>query len=140
MLSVRHMNTILSESSDNFYFHNVSFGYNKNEDCDELNIFLVEGEYADHDTAKRLAKITFLAPIMWQQMEESHSSFDEYEIRDDGGLIQIIERSRYFDFVNTTYPWYKDIRGKAQHIRVWSQNIVSEVIAKDIPAVVWQYA
>jgi hypothetical protein len=67
-------------------------------------------------------------------------SFDEYEIRDDGGLIQIIEKSRYFDFVNTTYPWYKDIRGKAQHIRVWSQNIVSEVITKEIPAVSWQYA
>ena len=118
------MKTILDESpSDNFYFHNVSFNYNKNEDCDELNIFLVEGEYADHDVPDRLAQITFLAPIMWQQMEESYSSFDEYEIRDDGGLIQLIERSRYFDFVNTTYPWYKDIRGKAMHVRVWSQNI-----------------
>ena len=133
-------NTILSESPDNFYFHKMSFGYNKNEDCDELTIFLVEGKCADDEIPSRLAKITFLAPIMWQQMEESHSSFDEYEIRDDGGLIQLIERSRYFDFVNSTYPWYKDIRGKAQHVRVWSQNIVSEVIAQDIPKVTWQCA
>jgi hypothetical protein len=135
------MNTILDEStSDNFYFHNISFEYNETEDCDELIIFLVESFYADDDTPKRLAKITFLAPIMWQQMEESHSSFDEYEIRDSGGLIQILTRSKYFDFVNTTYPWYKEIRGSAKHIRVWSQNIVSEVITTEPPSIEWQYA
>lgn len=133
------MKTILDQSLSEFFFHDISYLYNDAEDCNELNIFLVESEFADNAPPKRLAKVSFIDPIIWQQMEELHSSFDEYEIRDDGGVIQVIERSRYFDFVNNTYPWHEEIRGRAIHVRVWSHDIVSEVIVNNLPTVSWFY-
>ena len=135
------MDTIFTNpNSNNIYFKNVSFEYDEEQEHDFLKIYLVESCYADMAIPTRVALVMFKSPLIWQHMDESYSVYDSYEIRDDGGPIQILERSKYLDFVKTEYPQYEAIRGEIMHIRVWSQNIVSEVISTETPSMEWIYA
>ena len=97
---------------------------------------VIKDTYAvDVAAHSRLVEVRFSRPIAWQMIDESFTSWDEYEVRDDKFALQVLTQSRYLDFVRTHHGWFKDIRGAANHYRVWTENEVVDVVACDPPAI-----
>lgn len=87
----------------------------------------------------RMMVVRFPQSIAWQVVDESYTSWDDYEERDDTGVIQALSRSKYLDYVNANHGWYRDIIGSAQHYRVWTGNEVIDVISCEKPIVeLWE--
>ena len=89
----------------------------------------------DVSDKSRLYEIRFSRFVTWQVVNESFSSFDEYEMRDDTGTLQSLSRSKYLDYVNEHHGWYKDVIGPAKHYRVWTENEVVDVVACEPPTI-----
>jgi hypothetical protein len=85
--------------------------------------------------ASRLVLIRFPRYIAWQVVDESFTAFDEYEQRDDESFLQILAKSKYFDYVNANHGWYADIIGAGKHYRVWTENEVIDVVACEEPII-----
>ena len=83
----------------------------------------------------RLFEIRFPQFVAWQVVNESFTSFDEYELRDDTGTLQTLSRSKYFDFVKANHGWYEDVIELAKHYRVWTENEVVDVVACEPPTI-----
>ena len=83
----------------------------------------------------RYFTIRFPHSVAWQVVDESFTSFDEYEQRDDTGTVQILTRSKYVDYDNASHGWYADVRGLALHYRVWTENEVIDVVACEPPVI-----
>lgn len=66
-------------------------------------------------------------------MDESWTTFDEYDERDAFDKLQVLSRSRYLDYVTASHGWYADTVGPAAHYRVWTENEVIDAIAFDPP-------
>jgi hypothetical protein len=79
-------------------------------------------------------EIRFERLVAWQCVDESWTTFDEYEQRDDFGKLQVLARSRYLDYVNASHGWYADTVGPAAHYRVWTEDEVVDVVAFDPPS------
>ncbi len=79
--------------------------------------------------------VRFDKPIAFQIVDESFIQLDEYEVRDDGKVIKILERSKYLDYVNGSHGWYRDMIGPAEHYRVCTYNEVVDVISCTVPIV-----
>ena len=80
-------------------------------------------------------RIVFEKPIAWQVVDESYTTWDEYEVCDDKNKLKILSRSRYLDYVKKNHDWFEDIAGPAQHYRVWTLDEVVDVIAHDPPTI-----
>lgn len=83
----------------------------------------------------RLVEVRFDKPIAWQLVDESFTTFDEYEVRDDTASLQVMTQSRYLAYVRANHGWFEDIRGKGAHYRVWTENEVVDIIACEPPTV-----
>ncbi len=83
----------------------------------------------------RLFEIRFPQFVAWQVVNESFTSFDEYELRDDTGTLQTLSRSKYFDYVKANHGWYEDVIGLSKHYRVWTENEVVDVVACEPPTI-----
>lgn len=79
--------------------------------------------------------IRFSQFVAWQVVDESFTSFDEYEQRDDKGFIQILTRSKYFDYVNASHGWYPDIIGSGKHYRIWTCDEVIDIVSCKEPII-----
>lgn len=138
------MNTILDESKT-WFLQALTYD-------EELKIILTEGivgtqpeDIKINDTviqdtypittlpSSKIVTIRFTHFIAWQVVNESFTCFDDYEERDDKGFLQILERSKYFDYVNACHGWYADVIGAAKHYRVWTENEVIDVISCEDP-------
>lgn len=118
-----------------------------------LHVLLIEGkvgEPSDIEVAGRLLsgtrpievdetsttlRIVFSRVVAWQVVDESYTAWDDYEEIDDKSPLQILNKSRYMDYINENHGWYKDTVGPAQHYRVWTYDAVIDVMAHDPPAV-----
>ena len=89
----------------------------------------------DVSDESRLYEIRFQKCVAWQVVNESFTSFDEYELRDDTGTLQTLSRSKYFDYVQENHGWFKDLIGPAKHYRVWTENEVVDVVACQQPTI-----
>ena len=89
----------------------------------------------DVSDKSRLFEIRFPQFVAWQVVNESFTSFDEYELRDDTGTLQTLSRSKYFDYVKANHGWYEDVIGSAKHYRVWTENEVVDVVACEPPTI-----
>lgn len=89
----------------------------------------------DMSDKSRMFEIRFPQVIAWQLVNESFTSFDEYEQRDDIGTLQALSRSKYLDYVNENHGWYEDVIGPAKHYRVWTENEVVDIVACEPPTV-----
>ena len=87
----------------------------------------------DVSDKSRLFEIRFPQFVAWQVVNESFTSFDEYELRDDTGTLQSLSRSKYLDFVKNNHGWNEDVIGPAKHYRVWTENEVVDVVACEPP-------
>lgn len=84
----------------------------------------------------RLAEVRFDRPIAWQLVDESFTSGDEYEVREDASALQVLTQSRYLDYVRANHGWFPDVgRGPGKHYRVWTENEVIDVVACEAPTV-----
>lgn len=87
----------------------------------------------------RLMVVRFPQAVAWQVVDESFTSWDDYEERDDTGVLQIITRSKYLDYVHQNHGWFRETIGQARLYRVWTANEVIEVVACDLPNIEpWQ--
>ncbi|MGD1907158.1 MAG: hypothetical protein ACFB0C_14335 [Leptolyngbyaceae cyanobacterium] len=89
----------------------------------------------DISDESRLFVVRFPEIVAWQVVDESFTSFDEYEQRDDNGVLQSLVRSKYLDYVKSNHGWFEDAIGPAKHYRVWTENEVVDVIACEPPTV-----
>lgn len=140
------MRTILDEAKT-WFLHDLSYD-------ESLKIVLIEGmigtspedirifDTVIRDTypintspSSRTILIRFSQFVAWQVVNESFTTFDDYEHRDDTGFIQVIERSKYFDYVNANHGWYADVIGVGKHYRIWTENEVIDVIACEEPVI-----
>ena len=83
----------------------------------------------------RMMQVRFPQSIAWQVVDESFTSWDDYEERDDKGILQILSKSRYLDYVNASHGWYSDVVGPAKHYRVWNGDEVIDVVSCEEPVV-----
>jgi hypothetical protein len=98
---------------------------------------VIKGTYAINTSEQsRLVEVRFSRPIAWQLVDESFTSADPYEVREDRFALQVLTQSRYLDYVQANHGWFKDVgRGPAKHYRVWTENEVIDVVACEAPAV-----
>ena len=83
----------------------------------------------------RLMVVRFSRTVAWQVVDESFTSWDDYEERDDKSIIQIITRSRYLDYVHDNHGWFRETDGPAKLYRVLTANEVIEVVAYKPPTI-----
>ena len=93
---------------------------------DELRVIVAEGfvgdqtedlQFGEHtikdlrsvdvSDKSRLFEIRCPQFVAWQVVNESFTSFDEYEMRDDTGTLQSLSRSKYLDYVKETMAGVK---------------------------------
>lgn len=79
--------------------------------------------------------ISFERPVGWQVVDESWCSFDENEIRDTEGALQVIQNSAYYKYIKQQHGWYEHSLGPAKHYRVGTENEIIDVISCDEPIV-----
>ncbi len=78
--------------------------------------------------------VRFPRLVAWQVVDESFTSHDDYESGDDG-VLRILDRSRYLDYVVENHGWFRDMVGPARHYRIWTEDDVIDVIAFDEPEI-----
>jgi hypothetical protein len=83
----------------------------------------------------RLIVVRFSQAVAWQVVNESFTSWDEYEERDDKSVIQIITRSKYLDYVHQNHGWFRETIGPAKLYRVLTANEVIDVVACEFPTI-----
>ena len=83
----------------------------------------------------RLMVVRFPRTVAWQVVDESYTSWDDYEVRDDKCTIQVITRSKYLDYVHENHGWFRETIGPAKLYRVLTANEVIDVVAYEPPTV-----
>ena len=83
----------------------------------------------------RFFLIRFPHFVAWQVVAESFTTFDKYEERDDTGTLQVLDRSKYFDYVKASHGWCAEVIGPPKHYRLWTENEVVDVIACEAPVI-----
>jgi hypothetical protein len=140
------MRTILEEGYT-WFLHDLSYR-------EEVTITLIEGKREaepedihigdtvireaypiDIASSSKLVLIRFPEYVAWQVVNESFTAFDEYEQRDDKGFLQLLERSKYLDYVNACHGWYAGIIGPGKHYRIWTENEVIDVVTCSEPVI-----
>lgn len=97
---------------------------------------LLKGSHAVEATENsRLIEICFEKPIAWQLVQERLTQWDDDEERDDMSRLQVLTRSKYFDYVNACHGWYEADQGPARHYRVWTEWAVVDIIASQTPTI-----
>ena len=97
---------------------------------------LIKDTYAlDTSPESRIVEVRFSKPIAWQLVDESFTTGQECEVREDNFALQVLTQSRYFDYVRANHGWFEDIRGPGKHYRVWTENEVVDVVACQPPTV-----
>jgi hypothetical protein len=97
---------------------------------------VIKDTYAiDPSEKSRLVEVHFAKPIAWQVVDESFTTRDEYEEREDKAQLQVLGRSKYLDYVRANHGWFEEIRGQGKHYRVWTENEVVDVVACEPPTV-----
>jgi hypothetical protein len=97
---------------------------------------VIKGTYDLHTSAQsRLVEVGFNRPVAWQLVDESFTTWDDYEERDDKSVVQVLTRSRYLEYVRANHGWFEDMRGPGKHYRVWTENEVIDVVASDPPTI-----
>jgi beta-galactosidase GanA len=144
-----HMKTILDEAyswflekiayEGNLTLFLIEAGLGKSGSLDLGDIVLDQTRAIEVQSTSRRVKIEFECTIAWQCVDESYSTFDKYEQRDNFGKLQVITQSRYLDYVNECHGWYEEVIGKtAHHYRIWTENEVIDVVSIKPPVLKWE--
>lgn len=82
----------------------------------------------------RRVAIIFDRPVVWQCVDESWTTGDEYEEGEGEGALRVLTRSRSLEYVHAAHGWFVDVIGPAKHYRVWTQDEVIDVVSLDPPS------
>lgn len=97
---------------------------------------IIKDTYAiDTSEESRLVEVRFSRPIAWQMVDESFTSGDDYEVREDNFAIQVLTKSRYLDYVRENHGWFEEMCGPGKQYRIWTENEVIDVVACEPPTV-----
>ena len=110
----------------------------KAEEAEDLEFGenIIEGTYrVEPNENSRKFQIVFESPITWQVTDESYTSWDDYEIRDDKNSIQILEKSKFFDYIMKNHGWFEDVVGPGKHYRILTLDQIIDVISCDVPII-----
>jgi hypothetical protein len=116
----------------------VTEGFRSTEPEDiTIGEHIIKGTYALNPSEQsRLVEVRFCRPIAWQLVDESFTSFDKYEVREDAFALQVLTQSRYLDYVRANHGWFNDVgRGSGKHYRVWTEDEVIDIVACQDPKV-----
>lgn len=124
---------------------------------ESLQLFVSEGFVLDEKQSIKVGKATIddLKPIErtangrqykvefdfhdlinFQVINESYTTFDESEVRDTDGFLQVISGSKYLSFVENNHGWYKDvIDHEGKHYRLWTEDEVIDIISIKEPKI-----
>lgn len=97
---------------------------------------VIKGAYAINTlNESRLVEVCFSRPIACQLVNESFTSGDEYDLREDEFALQVLTQSRYLEYVRANHGWFEHIHGPGKHYRVCTENEVIDVVACEPPTV-----
>lgn len=101
-----------------------------------LGPVVIKDTYALEPTAEsqRLV-VSFPRTVAWQVVDESYTSQDDSEVRDDMNFLCSLTRSAYLDYVQEHHAGFEAMIGPAVHYRLWTENEVIDVVAHDAPIV-----
>ena len=83
--------------------------------------------------SSRRFRVTFTRPVAWQCVDESFTTWNAEEERDDTGYLQAITKSPYRDYVMANHGWHEDVVGPSTHYRLWTADEVLDVVALESP-------
>lgn len=89
----------------------------------------------DTSEDSRLVEVRFTDPIAWQLVDESYTAGNDYEVHEGKFALQVLNQSRYLDYVRAYHGWFEMIRGPGKHYRVWTENEVIDVVGCEPPTV-----
>ncbi|MFA7237103.1 MAG: hypothetical protein WC058_09580 [Phycisphaeraceae bacterium] len=73
--------------------------------------------------------------VAWQVVDETYTTKDDYEQCDDTGVLQILSRSKYLDYIKSSHGWFEATLGPAKQYRVCTANEIVDVVACQSPTV-----
>lgn len=95
----------------------------------------VEAYKVKSDNTSETFTITFRDPVVWQIVNESFTLGDASEVVEVKGLLSILSKSKYLDYVEGSHGFYKDIIGPGKHYRIWTVDQVIDIISLEDPVV-----
>jgi len=102
----------------------------------QIGSHVIKGAYAlERSSESRRVAVHFPRTVAWQVVDESFTSADTSEVRDDEGFLATLTRSAYLQYVEAHHGWFRDVVGPAAHYRLWTENEVIDVVAHDEPVV-----
>ena len=103
----------------------------KNISFDEKGLVIVVESGGHH------VKFDFGAPLVWQCVDESATSYDKEEVVVSSNEYQILSKSVYLDFALKEFGWYALLnKQEIKHYRLLTANEVVDVIASENPVVI----
>jgi hypothetical protein len=95
---------------------------------------LVKDTRAISGTSAR-AVVRFPSVVAWQVVDESYTTKLEEEEWDTTGFISVLAKSPYLDYVHACHGWFRDVVGPAKHYRLWTEDMVIDVVGLEPPSV-----
>ena len=68
-------------------------------------------------------------------IDESYTTWDDYEQRDSTDVIQVLSRSRFLDQLEAHNGWIFESSTVPRHFRIWTYDAVIDVLAIGEPTV-----
>ena len=96
----------------------------------------LENNYPVEETEdSRIFLVKFENAIFFQVLDESYVNLNKDEKRDTDGIIQIISNSKYQQYIDENFGWYKEVVGEGIHYRVLTSGEVIDVISYKAPVI-----
>ena len=81
------------------------------------------------------AVVRFPSAVAWQVVDESYTTNLDAERLNSTGFISVLAKSPYLDYVHSCHGWFRDVIGPAKHYRLWTEDVVLDVVGLEPPVV-----
>ena len=96
----------------------------------------LEGHAIDaSEERSRRFEIRFDRVVAWQVIDECYTVADTSEERDDDGILRVLTKSKYLDFIAKHHGWFTETVGPAAHFCLITVDDVVDVISHAPPRV-----
>lgn len=104
----------------------------RSDEPDDMHIggHVIRNAYAVAPTPNsRQVAIRFSRIVAWQVVDESFTTADASEVRDDDGMLRILTKSAYMDYIKAHHGWFEDVVGPALHYQLLTEDAIVDVIS-----------
>lgn len=81
------------------------------------------------DKQSKLFKITFSKTVAWQVVNETFTTLDKDEKRDNGKFLNIVSNSGYLEYVKQYHGWFEQVLGPGHHYRLITAKEIIDVVS-----------